>query len=37
MRHFVIQTAGHWVLSARYGSPPFHDEDPLFFFDNDNH
>ena len=37
MRHFVIQTAGHWVLYARYGSQPFHDEDPLFFFDNDEH
>jgi len=37
MRHFVIRTAGRRVLFAGYSPPPFHDEDPLFFFDNDEH
>ena len=37
MRHFVIHTAGRWVLSAGYGPPPFHDEGPLFSFENYEH
>ena len=37
MRYFVINTAGRWVLSAGYGPAPFHDEDPLFFFNKYEH